>query len=575
MSDETSKEETQNQTLEGAQVQTTESKEASASPEYSAKAQEDNKRTRVAYAEGFEPTAQVKQSGDATEKKPVQTAEDMTASALPEAGDVTTDDFAAMFEGAASATPVQRRYDVGDQVQGMVEHIDTNYIFVDMGGRGEGRASRAQFTNEEGELEIALGDQYTFYILAIKADGIVLGKHLDDRDSGVFAVEQAMEAGLPVQGKVTGTNKGGFDVEVLGVTAFCPRSQIDLYASDDADIYINQTFEFRVIDVRDGGRNVVVSRSALMREAAEARRAETMELIKPDAVLTGVVRSISDYGAFVDLGGIDGLVHISELTWGTISHPNEVVTEGQQVDVKILSIEEREKGTRISLSIKQAGGDPWDDVNASFAVGQDVEGTVVRLTHYGAFVELKAGVDGLVHISEISWKRVSKPSDVLSVGEKVTVKIKDIDLAKRRLSLSMREAKGDPWSKIEEKYAVGQKVEGQVEKVEDFGAFIVVEEGVTALLPRSEMALSGNATPRTAYRQGQDVSAFVLRVESDRRRMALTTKEDAQGESARPQRQQSSNKKNKGNNKNKKQQQSKGGQQESFGTLADLFKKNK
>lgn len=565
--------------------ETTEQVQPAAEPEATAKAQPVG-RTRVAYAEGFEPTTKSATSNGAA--KAAETP-DTTSGVAPEEEDVTTDDFAAMFDAQGASVPQRKRYNVGDRIKGTIEHIDTSYIYVDMGGRGEGRASRAQFTNSEGELAVSLGDSVDFYVLAIKPDGIALGKHLDDRDSGIFAIEQAMESGLPIQGRVTEKNKGGFEVEVLNTTAFCPRSQIDLYNSDDADQYVGQTYNFRVIDVRDGGRSVVVSRAALMREEAEQRREETMKNLQEGSVLSGIVRSTSEYGAFVDLGGIDGLVHISEMSWGALDKPSDLVKEGDSVDVKILKMETRENGQiRISLSMKQAQKDPWEEVNANFSAGDEVEGTVVRLTHFGAFVELSTGIDGLVHISEMSWKRIGKPSDLVSVGDSVKVKIKDIDVIKRRISLSMREAKADPWDDIETKFGLGQEVEGTVEKVEDFGAFIDLGDGVTALLPRSEMDLSSQNTPQSAYRKGQVIKARVLNVEPERRRMALSTKKSqdeiiASGGS-KPQR--SNRGGSGGGGGGRGRQDNRGGGRkerapsvtksegtESLGTFADLFKK--
>ena len=439
----------------------------------------------------------------------------------------TTQDFAALFE-AQGDVPQRREIAVGDKLTAPVTHIDAHYVFVDLGGKGEARASRAQYSDPEGNLQVEVGQEIEFFILRFTSQGVEIGKQLDTRQSGVAALEEAQASGLPVQGKVKSKNKGGFVIDIAGTEAFCPLSQIDLRNAEDLDVYLNQTFPFRVTEVREGGKNIVVSRAALLREQERERRAEVMGRIKVGETLKGAVRSISDFGAFVDLGGIDGLVHVSEMSWGNVGKPSDVVKEGQMVEVKILEIEDRKgkRGPRISLSMKQVQEDPWSTVAQSFYEGQQVEGKVVRVAQFGAFVELQPGVDGLVHVSEMSWEHVKRPSDVVSLGDVVAAQILTIDPNRQRISLSMKAVAGDPWSDIESAYAVGQEVQGVVEKIEDFGVFVSLGQGITALLPRSEMDLAGDQTPHTRLRQGQDVTTKVLRIEPDKRRMALSLRDD-------------------------------------------------
>ncbi len=485
----------------------------------------------------------------------------------------TTEDFAALFAQTSSETPLRRYFAPGERVKGRVAHIDTRFIHVDLGSRAEGRAGRGQFTDAEGELELRVGDEREFYVLSANAEGVELGKRMD-QSAGLDGLLDAMAGGIPVLGKVTARNKGGFDVDVLGTRAFCPLSQIDLYNQPDPDVYIGQSFEFRVQDVREDGRNVVVSRAALLREQQDIAREQTMKALEVGAVLNGKVRSLMDFGAFVDLGGMDGLIHISEMSWSNVGKPDEIVSEGQELQVKVLSIEQRagEKAPRIALSLKQLDEDPWEQSAAGLSIGQELDGVVARLTHFGAFVELLPGVDGLVHISEMSWKHIARPSDVVSVGDRVSVQIVDIDLARRRIALSMKEAKEDPWTDIASRYEEGQQVQGVVEKIEDFGVFVNLGEGLTALLPRSEMALAREQSPHSIASQGQVIEARVLTIDVERRRMALTRREGASAEPA-PRRERPQGDATKPKRQASAPQQAPQ-QQGGFGTLGDLIKFN-
>ena len=576
MTDEKSK---QQDPQQGVSIRKKASEDRGASPEvasagedraYSAKADERVGRARVAYAQGFEPGvgAAVSQPTASAAKL---SAEELTAQAVPEAGKATTDDFAAMFE--QQAAPARQRYEVGDRVEGRVAHIDTGHVFVDLGQRVEGRVARGQLTDKNGELEVALGQSYEFYVLDIKRDGIILGKHLDDRDAGIYALEQAAAGEVPVQGKVTARNKGGFDVEIMNARCFCPVSQIDLQNQEDLDVYLGQTYSFLVMEVREGGRNVVVSRRALLQREADVARKKALETLQPGSILQGTVRSLAEYGAFVDLGGVDGLVHVSELSWGATEKPSDVVREGQEVTVKILSMSGQGRQLRIALSMKQVEADPWETINERFAVGQELRGKVVRTAPYGAFVEIAPGIDGLVHVSELSWSRVTRPTDVVTVGEEVRVRVQVIDMTKRRVSLSMREAKADPWDQVEETYPIGAQVSGQVEKVEDFGAFIAIASGITALLPRSEMNLSKQETPQGRFRAGHEVQARVLTIDRERRRIALTLREEGAQDHEAPARQErKGGKPRQDPRQEQRQEQPAKAGKESFGTFADLLR---
>ena len=445
--------------------------------------------------------------------------------------DATMDDFAAMLEGEAGAVPDRRRFDLGDTVEGEVVTVGERYIFVDIGRPDEAIVERGQFEDEEGNLELEVGQRREFYVVGF-SDGIELGKELGESDNSMEAVEAAFASGAPISGTVKGTNKGGFEVNVAGVDAFCPISQIELGYTEEPDIHVGNTYTFEVSEIKDDGRTVVVSRTALLERQRQAQREETLERLKVGAEVEGVVTRVAEFGAFVDIGGVEGLVHVSELSHVYHESPTEVGSEGDTVTVQIMNIDEGDKRSdslRIGLSMKATQDDPWMVVNEKFAVGENIVGTVVRLTTFGAFVEILPGVEGLVHVSEMSRTRhVATPDQVVEVGEEVQVEIQDIDVMRRRISLSMAAAEDDPWKEVNDRFRVGMEVEGTVANIEDFGAFIDLGKGITALLPRSEMNLPSETTPHRKFSNGEAITTRVLNIEPERRRMALTLRDAAE-----------------------------------------------
>ncbi len=445
--------------------------------------------------------------------------------------DATMDDFAAMLDGGGtgSGVPERHRFEIGDTVEGTVVSIGKRYVFVDIGRPDEGIVDRAQYEDEEGNLELEMGDERQFYVIGFN-DGVELGKELGDGDNSMAAVETAYGSGVPISGRVTGTNKGGFEVNIAGVEAFCPISQIELGFTEDPEIHVGNSYPFEVQEIKDDGRSVVVSRTAILEKERAARRKETLSDLDVGDEIEGVITRVADFGAFVDIGGVEGLVHVSELSHTFFDNPSDIVSVGDNVTVQVLSIEEEAESDgaplRIGLSMKEAQPDPWMKVNEEFAVGETVMGTIVRLAPFGAFVELMPGVEGLVHVSEISrTEHVATPDDFVEVNEKVQVEIQDIDLMRRRISLSMAAAQDDPWKKVEERFSIGMEVTGTVSNTEDFGAFIDLGDGITALLPRSEMNLPSEVTPHRKYQRAEEVTARVLNIEPERRRMALTLRE--------------------------------------------------
>ena len=438
-------------------------------------------------------------------------------------GDATMDDFAAMLDGQGGDMPQHRRFDVGDTVTGEVVSIGHRYIFVDIGTPDEAMAVRAQVVDEEGNVELEVGDEKQFYVIGFD-DGVELGRELGSGDNSMEAIETAYASGVPISGRVLSTNKGGFEVNVAGVHAFCPISQIELGYTDDPEIHVGQTYTFEVSEIDDKGRNVVLSRAALLERERASKREETLSSIDIGDHVDGVITRVADFGAFVDIGGVEGLVHVSELSHTYFDNPSDIVKVGDHLSVAVLNIEEDDEGQlRIGLSAKEAEEDPWEEVNDKFAVGETVRGDIVRLAPFGAFVQLMPGVQGLVHVSEISrTKHVSTPHEFVSVGESVQVEIQDIDIMRNRISLSMAATEDDPWKTIDDRFQIGMEVTGVVENIEDFGAFIDLGQGITALLPRSEMRLPSEVTPHRKFSRGEEVDARVLNIEPDRQRIALT-----------------------------------------------------
>lgn len=492
--------------------------------------------------------------------------------------DATTEDFAALFEGQADSVPTREEYSTGDRVSGQILTVGKHNIFVQLDAQTEGIAKRREFSDDEGNLQVEEGETHEFYVTGVTEDEVYLGEQMGGSQGSIEALREAHESGVPVKGKVSGTNKGGFEVTIHGVDTFCPISEIELGYTEEKDVHVGNSYRFKVTEVRDGGRSVVVSRAAVLRAERAEEAKKTLEKLEEGQVVKGVVTRTAGFGAFVDLGGVEGLVHASELSHRYFDEVSDVVSEGEELEVEVLDIElpgedaDPDTNPRIGLSRKAVERDPWEVVNEEFAVGETVEGEVVRNAPFGSFVEIAPGVDGLVHISEMSWtEHVRTPDEVVEPGDKVTVQIQDIDLAKKRISLSMKAAKGNPWDRVGADYAEGMEVEGTIENIEDFGAFVKLSTGITALIPRSEMTLSSGLTPHRKYNEGETVRARVLNIDPAERKMALTTKESDEGAAASPETRE----------KQKREQQRQSGQSSgssdssqsggSFGTLGDLI----
>ncbi len=435
---------------------------------------------------------------------------------------------------------------IGDKVAGSVIQVGESTIFVDTGTKLDGIVEREELLDEDGNCTVKEGDTVELYVVGKDSGGIKLSRALSGI-GGLAMLEEAKASALPVEGHIDSTCKGGFNVTIMQRRAFCPVSQVDNRFVEDAEEYVGKTLEFLVTKLEQRGRNIVISRRALLeRETAQAVETFTAETQIGDEI-EGTVTRLAPFGAFVEImPGLDGLVHISQISHGRIGHPEEAVSVGQKVKAKITKYEHDDKGRlKISLSMKELAQDPWDTIASTFGEGDKVTGKVVRIADFGAFVEIAPGIDGLVHVSEMSYtQRVHKPADFVKEGEQVAVKIKSIDPSARRIGLSMKDAEGDPWMDVEEKYQAGQKVEGTVEKQEQFGIFIQLEPGITGLLPKSVIARSEKPAAFEKLHAGDTVEITIAQVKAGERKISLTTgdvEEDGAWKEFAPKKKQSSN----------------------------------
>ena len=417
--------------------------------------------------------------------------------------------FAEAFEASLNfKTPEQ-----GDLLRGQIVSISGEDAFVSYGGPSEAVMAAAELEGLE------VGDTVEATVVKT-APEIRISRKLLKGKASLEQLRQMFENRLPVQGKVTGRNKGGFDVSVAGVRAFCPLSQIALGKIENPDAFLNQTIDFRVTEMSDDGRRIVVSRAALLKEEAALRAQEVRSRVVPGAELSGRVKTITPFGAFVDLGGIDGLLHVSEMSRRRVTDPKEVVQIGQEVRVKVIKVDN--DGKRISLSMKDQEPDPWADVIDRYPVGSQFTGKIVRSTDFGYFVEVEPGLDGLVHLSQLPLG-VKQGDEAVSIGSTVTGWVREVDPSKKRLSLSLREvATTDPWESANTKYAIGRVVEGTVDHGAAPGIFVQLEPGLTGLIPNSEISVPPGSDPSKAFQAGEKLLVRVMSVDPQRKRISLS-----------------------------------------------------
>jgi small subunit ribosomal protein S1 len=433
------------------------------------------------------------------------------------------ENFAALFEESLARQEMRQ----GEVITAEIVDIDGNFVTVNAGLKSESLIPIEEFKNDHGEVEAKIGDFVSVAIESLE-DGFGATKLSRDRAKRLAAwldLEAAMNEGRIVSGMVQGKVKGGLTVLVGGLRAFLPGSLVDMRPVKDTTPFENKEMEFKVIKIDRKRNNVVVSRRAVLEETMGADREALMENLKEGSIVKGVVKNITDYGAFVDLGGIDGLLHITDMAWRRVKHPSEVVHVGQELEAKILRYDTEKN--RVSLGIKQLGDDPWVGIGRRYPQGTRMFGKVANLTDYGAFVEIEEGIEGLVHVSEMDWtnKNVS-PSKMVQLGDEVEVMVLDIDEDKRRISLGMKQCKSNPWEDFSMNHKKGDKVSGAIKSITDFGVFIGLPGGIDGLVHLSDLSWSvpGEEAVRN-FRKGQDVEAVVLGIDLERERISLGIKQ--------------------------------------------------
>jgi small subunit ribosomal protein S1 len=411
------------------------------------------------------------------------------------------------------------RVQVGDKIKGAIIAIGKDTVFVDTGTKIDGVVDIEELLDEHRNLPYKVGDMLDLYVMSVSGRGIALSRAISGI-GGDHILEEAFEKKIPVVGKVKGLVKGGFEIELLKRRAFCPISQMDLKYVSIPEDFVGQTHEFLIIQFEDGGDNIVISRRVLLEQEQQKTKEVFYQGLVIGATIEGTVTKLMPFGAFVELTpGIDGMVPISEMGWSRTEKPEDVMNVGDQILVKVIGM----TGEKISLSLKQVSGNPWDTVLNRYKQGDKLRGKVTRLTKFGAFVELEPGIEGLVHISEMSYlKRVNKAEEVVTPGDFVAVMVKAIDTEKKRISLSMKEAEGDPWVDIELRYPVGKALAGTIEKKEKFGWFIILEPGVTGLLPKSRIDKSSDPAALDKLKEGSPIKIKIEEINKTERKLTLT-----------------------------------------------------
>jgi small subunit ribosomal protein S1 len=446
----------------------------------------------------------------------------MTDDFFDENNDEEQESFASLLDSYSPST--NRELRVGDKVVGKIISIGKDAVFVDTGTKIDGVVDKTELLDENGELPLKDGDEIELFIVTLTEDEIKLSKAISGI-GGLYMLQEAHAKAVPVEGRVLETCKGGFRVEILQRKAFCPISQIDVEYVENPVDYVGAKHQFLITQFEENGRNIVVSRRILLAQELAAARKLFYESVSVGQVLAGKVTRLMPYGAFVEISaGVEGMVHISELSWSKLKHPDEAVAIGDSLQVKIIGLEQPENSEqlKVALSAKQLLEDPWLSAGEHFQEGHKVQGKVTRCAPFGAFVEIAPGIEGLVHISEMSYlRRIIKPEEIVTEGESVSVLIKEIDLQKRRISLSIRDAEGDPWLEVPEKFKAGQSTEGTVEKKEKFGYFINLSPGVTGLLPKSNFKRSSEPGAIEKLREGDRLPVLVEMVNLKERKITL------------------------------------------------------
>jgi small subunit ribosomal protein S1 len=440
---------------------------------------------------------------------------------MAEESDTQCEGFAELFEQSGRSSSW-----TGKVVKGIVVGVDDNFAMIDVGLKSEGRVPIGEFTGSGRRMEIKVGDKIDVYVdrYENRSGEIVLSREKALREAVWNNLEESFRNGVSVSGSISNRVKGGFMVDINGVSAFLPGSQVDVRPVKDISPLMGIEQQFMILKMDKLRENIVVSRREILEGANAEERAKAVANLEEGQVITGVVKNITNYGAFVDIGGVDGLLHNTDISWKRVNHPSEILTPGQEIKVKVVKF--NKEARRISLGIKQLSKDPWDGVDLEFKVGARVRGKVTNVTDYGIFVELKDGVEGLVYVSEVSWKKNTSPSKITAVGEEIEVAVLDVDLTKRRIGLGIKQLQDSPWGQIEKDFPVGRIFEGKISNVTDFGLFIKISDDVDGMVHMNDISWE-KVTPEelTKYKKGNVVKVKVLEISSEKERISLGIKQ--------------------------------------------------
>jgi small subunit ribosomal protein S1 len=432
----------------------------------------------------------------------------------------TMEDLMEMYEESI------KRFREGEVVNGRIIAVDKDYVLVDIGYKSEGQIRIQEFRDENGEINANLNDEIEVMVeyWDDEEERVILSKEKAAKVKVWDAIKTCYDDNGTIEGVITNRVKGGFSVDV-GVQAFLPGSQADLRPIRNLDELVGKSFPFRILKYNRKRSNIVLSRRVLLEEERESKRSQTLTAIHEGKVMAGTVKNITEYGVFVDLGGLDGLLHITDISWGRVKHPSELYSVGDKIQVKVLHLDLEKE--RVSLGVKQLVPDPWTTAANKYPVGSRVNGKVVSLTDYGAFVELEEGIEGLIHVSEMSWTRkVRHPSKVVSVGEMVDAVVLDIKPDNRRISLGMKQVVPNPWDVINEKYPIGTTIEGKIKNITDFGLFVGIDEGIDGLIHISDISWTKRIKhPNEIFKKGDLVQAIVLDIDKENERFSLGIKQ--------------------------------------------------
>jgi small subunit ribosomal protein S1 len=428
--------------------------------------------------------------------------------------------FAELFETSAKSAKE------GDVVRGTVLSVDEDHVQIDVGFKSEGLIPTWEFMDDDGKILVSPGD--TVDVLVEEAEDqhgrIVLSKEKADRLLVWDEISRAYKADEPVEGTVIARVKGGLAVDI-GVKAFLPGSQVDLRPVRNLEYVVNQKLKFKIIKFNKRRGNIVLSRRALLETERRKLRETTLQTLAPGQIIDGVIKNLTDYGAFIDLGGIDGLLHVTDMSWGRVNQPSELFRVGDEIKVKVLKFDPDSE--RVSLGLKQIQPDPWIDASIRYPIGKRIQGSVVSLAEYGAFVELEPGIEGLIHVSEMSWtKRIKHPSKVVSTGDNVEAVVLDVDERERKISLGMKQIEANPWTVIEETYPIGTKVSGTIRNITNFGIFVGLDEGIDGLVHVSDISWTEQIKhPGEKFKKGDSVEAVVLKIDKENEKFSLGIKQ--------------------------------------------------